>query len=336
MDPLLLAGYAGALAVGLCLGLLGGGGSILTIPVLVYLFGIAPLQATGYSLFLVGVVAFAGTIGYTRKGWLDARAAAVFVAPSVLAVYLTRHYLLPRFPETLAVSIEAGARPLFVILLVAATVAAFLWIRAGRTVHPDFRRALLLAVPAVVAVYAMRRLIVPSLPEELVGPAGLALARDQAVMFLLAAVMLITGTLMLRPRREVATDAEVPLQPLMLTLQGVLVGGLTGIIGAGGGFLITPALIAFARLPVKVAVGTSLLIISVNSLAGFAGDLGHADIRWGFLLGITGLALAGVLSGMRLAARIPGESLRRALGLLLVGLAAIILALELTGTGHSG
>ncbi len=328
MDPLVLAGYVSALAVGACLGLLGGGGSILTIPVLVYLFGIAPLQATGYSLFLVGVVALAGTIGYSRKGWLDMRVAAVFVAPSVLAVYLTRHYLLPWLPETLAVSLEAGARPLLLLLLIAATVGAFLWIRAGRPVHPDFRRALLLAIPAVVAVYAMRRLVVPSLPEELFGIAGFALARDQAIMLLLAIVMLITGALMLRRRNEVATDADVPLQPLMLTLQGVLVGGLTGIIGAGGGFLITPALIAFARLPVKVAVGTSLLIISVNSLAGFAGDLGHAEIRWGFLLGITGLALAGLLAGMRLAARIPGHALRKALGVLLVGLAVAIFALE--------
>jgi uncharacterized membrane protein YfcA len=348
MDLLLLTGYAGALVVGAVLGVLGGGGSILTIPLLVYLFDLPPLEATGYSLFIVGVSSLAGVAGSIRRGWLNYRVAFVFVAPSLLAVYLTRHYLLPSLPQTFL--IQGGPRTSLLFLLLAVTVLAFWLLRHARWKRPGIHRALLLAVPAAIAVYVMRRAVLPSLPAEGFMLAGFEISRDLALMLLLAIVMLVTGAAMLRGRARPDDDlheatgapdaAESPSRGpdnsipnryagFILGVQGLGVGALTGLIGAGGGFLITPALILLARLPVRHAVGTSLLIIAINSLTGFLGDLHRATPDWSLLLTLTALALAGVTFGSAMAARVPATHLRRALGILLTVMAVFILIAEL-------
>lgn len=340
MDPLLLVGYAGAVAVGAVLGVLGGGGSILTIPLLVYLFRLPPLEATGYSLFIVGVASLAGVAGSIRRGWLNYRVALAFVAPSLLAVYLTRHYLLPALPTTLRIG--GGPHAAWIFVLTAGTALAFWLLRNARWKRPAVHRALMLAVPAAIAVYIMRGLVLPALPEDGFSLGGLVVSRDLALMLLLAIVMLVTGVAMLRGRSgrdpvapDGATgDATSPARRfagLILGAQGLAVGSLTGIVGAGGGFLITPALILLARLPVRHAVGTSLLIIAINSLAGFLGDLHRAAPDWRLLLTLAGLALAGVAAGSAVSERIPAVHLRRGLGALLVIMALVIVVAESAG-----
>lgn len=340
MDPASFIGYAGALAVGLTLGLLGGGGSILTIPLLVYVFRLPPVDATGYSMFIVGVAALAGAFGYFRRGWLNVRVALLFVAPSVLAVYLTRHYVMPTLPESWAVVLPTGPRLALLVPLVAVTGLAFWLVRREHWRLAAVHRALLLAVPAAVAVYVTRRYLIPLFPVDGVGAGPLSVSRDLAIMLLLAAVMLATGIAMLRGRDE--HDIPAPsadgraerLPAARLGLQGIIVGVLTGVLGAGGGFLITPALVLLAKLPIRTAVGTSLLIISVNSLTGFVGDLHRATPAWPMLLALTGLALAGVAGGAALSARVPAQQLRRGLGGLLTIMALVIVAAEtLTGRG---
>jgi uncharacterized membrane protein YfcA len=338
MDVMMIAGLAGALTMGILLGVLGGGGSILTIPLLVYVLGLTPVEATGYSMFIVGTAALAGAFGYYRRGWLNLRVALLFVAPSVLAVYLTRHYVMPALPERFSFGVADFSRgPDFAVfaLLLAATIVAFLWMRCDRWRLRETHRALVLAVPAAVAVYVTRRYALPLFPENGLGAGHLSISRDLATMLLLAVVMLATGIAMLRGRDDVTVDdvpdtsgaARLPL--LRLGLQGGTVGVLTGALGAGGGFLITPALVLLAKLPLRIAVGTSLLIVGINSLTGFAGDLHRATPDWPLLLTLTGLALGGVILGATVSTRLPAALLRRGLGWLLTVMAFLILAAEL-------
>jgi uncharacterized membrane protein YfcA len=215
-------------------------------------------------------------------------------------------------------------------------------LRNARWKRPAVHRALMLAVPAAIAVYIMRGLVLPALPEDGFSLGGLVVSRDLALMLLLAIVMLVTGVAMLRGRSgrdPVAPDGATGdvtsparrFAGLILGAQGLAVGSLTGIVGAGGGFLITPALILLARLPVRHAVGTSLLIIAINSLAGFLGDLHRAAPDWRLLLTLTGLALAGVAAGSAVSERIPAAHLRRGLGALLVIMALVIVVAESAG-----
>jgi uncharacterized membrane protein YfcA len=335
-----LAGFAGALVVGVVLGVLGGGGSILTIPLLVYLFRLPPVVATGYSMFIVGIASLAGVAGSFRRGWLNTRVAMAFVAPSLLAVYLTRHYVLPAVPQTFR--IEGGPRAAALIALIFATLLAFWLVRHARWKRPAIHRALILAVPAAIAVYVMRRVVLPAFPADGFVFGSTTVSRDLALMLLLAIVMLVTGVAMLRggARCEPAPESAQPsstveslptFAALILGLQGFAVGALTGLIGAGGGFLITPSLILLARLPVRHAVGTSLLIIAINSLTGFLGDLHRATPDWNLLVPLAGLSLAGATVGTALAARVPATQLRRALGILLTFMSLCILFTELRG-----
>jgi uncharacterized membrane protein YfcA len=342
MDSWTLLSYLGAVTVGGVLGLLGGGGSILTIPLLVYGFRLPPVVATGYSLFIVGIAALAGSLGYMHRRWLSYRLAFLFVAPSALVVHVTRHYIVPALPETLSIQ-PRGPGGFAGLLLLGGASAAALWMARGRDPRISAaRRALALAVPAVLAVTLMRGWLLPSLPERAVH-GTFVFSRDHAILWLLALVLLASGLGMLRgPEADAhtpetdgpgglgrgTTRAKPGFPVLKLGSLGVLVGILTGILGAGGGFLVTPALVMFARLPIRVAVGTSLLIISANSLAGFAGEIGHASPDWPFLLTLTGLTLAGVAAGSAFSARLPGHALRRALGLLLTGVAVLIVIAE--------
>src|SRR5690606_15665688 len=210
-------GYIGAIAVGLILGLLGAGGAILTVPILVYLFDVNPVAATGYSLFIVGSTTFIGSLSYIRKGLVNLKTSMVFAIPSLVSMFITRLYIIPSVPETLG-DID-----------------------------------------------------------------GLVITKDLAVMVLFALFMLGSSYSMIRGgvKEEHSNEKATTRDLLFIGIYGFLIGFVTGLVGAGGGFLIVPALVLFAKMPIKSAIGTSLIIITINSLAGFAGEfLSAQNIEW--------------------------------------------------------
>ncbi|PLX33451.1 MAG: permease [Ignavibacteria bacterium] len=243
-----LFGFLAAVLIGVTLGMIGGGGSILTVPVLVYLLGVAPVPATAYSLFVVGLTAFFGAIAYMRKGLVSYRTAVVF------------------------------------------------------------------GIPAFIAVFFTRSVIVPSLPSELFSLGGLLITRDLAVMLLFAGLMIAASFSMIRRNRAAQEDAPITYNYRMIFLEGIVVGVLTGLVGAGGGFLIIPALVVLARLPMKLAVGTSLLIIAVKSLIGFTGDMITMSIDWSFLAVFSLFAVGGIFLGSWLTRYVSGARLKPAFG----------------------
>ena len=262
-------GYFAAIFIGLSLGIMGGGGSILTVPVLVYLMGVSPVLSTAYSLFVVGSTSVVGASGYFRKGLVSIPTALVFLLPSL------------------------------------------------------------------AAVFAVRKLLMPAIPHELFTVDGLTVTKDLLVLVAFAVLMVVAAASMIRSKQaEQVLDDELghkaPLNyPLVLGI-GLVVGTLTGFVGAGGGFLIIPALVLGARLPMKLAVGTSLAIIALNSLIGFTGDLSAGTpIAWPFLLGFLAFALAGIVAGTYLARFIPGDRLRPAFGWFTLAMGTFILLREL-------
>jgi uncharacterized membrane protein YfcA len=257
----MILGYIGALLVGVTLGLLGGGGSILTVPVLVYLLGINPVLATAYSLFVVGTTSLVGALRNMSKGMVDLKVAVVFAMPAFVAVYLTRAYL------------------------------------------------------------------VPAIPEEIFALGNFTLTKNLGIMLFFAIIMVAASVSMIRGngKEKEITDAPKLNIPLII-VEGIVVGVLTGIVGAGGGFLIIPALVLFANLPMKRAVATSLLIIAAKSLIGFLGDVQNLTIDWSFLLIFTGLSIVGIFIGIYLNKYIHAKSLKKAFGwfVLIMGIYIII------------
>lgn len=263
MDYSEILGYLGALLVGFVLGLIGGGGSILTVPILVYLLAFNPIVATAYSLFIVGSSSLIGAIRKYKKNLLDIKTGLLFSFPSFISVYLTRRYLVPNLPET------------------------FFQIN-------DF-----------------------------------TLTKEIAVMLFFAIVMLLSSISMIRKKKEIVATVEA--QPYYLTfVQGFVIGAITGVIGAGGGFLYVPALVLWAKLPMKKAVGTSLIIITINSLIGFTGDMQNIDIQWSFLLTFSGLTIIGVLFGSYFSKNVSSQNLKKGFGYFTLIMACYIMYMELT------
>ena len=253
-----------AVLIGVALGLMGGGGSILTVPILVYLLGIPPLQATSYSLFVVGVSSLVGALGYATRGLVSYKTAVVFGIPTVGTVYAVRKFLLPMVPENLA------------------TIG------------------------------------------------GMVITRDLAVMILFAALMITAAWFMLRDKKQdIVIGEEQKFNYPLILLDGLAVGLLTGLVGAGGGFLIVPALVILSRLPMKLAVGTSLLIITVKSLVGFAGDMGNFEIDWMLLGAFSVLAVVGILIGNSLSKYISGERLKPGFGWFVLVMGTCIILAEI-------
>lgn len=256
----MILGYIGALFVGLTLGLLGGGGSILTVPILVYLLAINPVLATAYSLFVVGTTSLVGAVRNMTKGMVDFKIAFVFAIPSFIAVYLTRRYLLPAIPDI---------------------------------------------------IFTME---------------GFVMTKDLAIMLFFALIMLAASYSMIKGRKEGTVSKSKKVNLPLIFLEGIVVGMLTGIVGAGGGFLIIPALVLFANLPMKRAVATSLLIIAAKSLIGFLGDVQTLEIEWPFLLTFSGLSIVGIFIGIYLNKYFNGKSLKKAFGwfVLIMGIYIIL------------
>jgi uncharacterized membrane protein YfcA len=265
VEPLAF-GYLAAAVMGATLGLLGGGGSILTVPILVYIVGVSPVRAAAYSLFVVGATALAGAARYLRDGLVDPRATVFF------------------------------------------------------------------GLPSLAAVYAVRRFLVPALPDVLWQGEAFTLSKDLLVMVVFAAVMAATSLAMIRTgkeRPEAAADRR-RWAVAVAVADGVVVGGVTGFVGAGGGFLIVPALVIFLGLPMRTAIGTSLVIIAIKSLAGFLGDLaGPEPIDWALVLSFSGFAVAGILLGARIGRRVPAARLRPAFGWFVFVMSLAILAGEI-------
>ncbi len=244
-------GYAASLVMGLSLGVIGGGGSILTVPILVYLFAIHPVLATAYSLFIVGLTALVGGIGYLKKGEVDLKTGFLFAVPSFIGVYSARAFVLPRVPDQ-------------VFTLGNLTIS----------------KALLIMI-----VFAL--------------------------LMVLASISMIRGRKPKADPKELSAAAKVAL----IALEGLVVGTITGIVGAGGGFLIIPALVVLAGLPMKKAVGTSLFIIAIKSLIGFTADLQHqATIDWQLLMIISSIAVVGLAGGMLLGRKLSEAVLKKGFG----------------------
>ena len=268
MDIITLIGYFGATVIGISLGLIGGGGSILTVPVLVYLLGITPVLATAYSLFVVGLTSLAGSVSFMKRGLVDYKTAAVFAVPSFIAVYLTRKFLIPAIPDTLF------------------SYGSF------------------------------------------------EVTKDIGIMVFFALIMLAASFSMIRDRKEKLEDQqkgskEVQFNYPMIGLEGAFVGTVTGVVGAGGGFLIIPALVLLARLPMKLAVGTSLLIIAVKSLIGFLGDVNQQEIDWSFMFTFGLFSLVGIFIGSWISTKIDGKYLKNGFGWFVLVMAIYIFGTEI-------
>jgi uncharacterized membrane protein YfcA len=249
MEVIEILGYLGALSAGLVMGLIGGGGSILTVPILVYALTINPVLATAYSLFVVGVTSLVGALKNMAKGMVDFRTAIIFAIPAFIAVYLTRAFLVPAIPESL-----------FMI--------------------GDFK-----------------------------------VTKNLAIMLFFAFIMLLASLSMIRSKhKETSGEQELVYNYPFIILEGFVVGVITGIVGAGGGFLIIPALVLLAKLPMKKAVATSLFIIAVKSLIGFLGDVQNLQIDWTFLLSFTALSIVGIFIGIWLNKFIDGKKLKTTFG----------------------
>ncbi len=258
-----MLGYFAAFCVGLILGLLGGGGSILAIPVLIYLFAVDPVQATAYSLFMVGTTCMIGSIQRYRESLIDLRVSLIFGLPAILSKFLARKYVLGFIPEVIY----------------------------------DFGGL----------VFTKRLLIL-----------GLF-----SLLVMVAAAAMI-GTWSRPTYRHYAGKGS----SIWLGVLGAVIGLITGISGLGGGFIIVPTLLFFTRIPIKNAIGTAIFIISISSLIGFTGDLSHMPVEWPFLLGITGIAILGILTGNMLSNHLSNLQLKKAFGWLVLILGAAILIKE--------
>lgn len=239
--------------MGSVLSLLGAGGSILTMPVLVYLFSIPAVEATSYSLLLVGLTALLGSIGYFRQGTIDIKTAIIFGIPSILGVLLARHYLLPAIPS-------------------------------------EFKL-------------------------------GILITKDFVIMFVFSVLMILAALMMMKKNNPKKDDnQDVPKNKFALVmLEGLVVGGVTGFVGAGGGFLIIPALVLLAGLEMKIAVGTSLIIIALKSIIGFGGDvIGGFQTDWIFVFYVMIATLVGVFVGNFLSRKFTGEQLKKYFGIMVL------------------
>jgi uncharacterized membrane protein YfcA len=329
----LIAGFIAAVVIGFTLGLIGGGGSILTVPVLVYLLHINPVLATAYSLFVVGVSSTVGAFNYMRKGLLNYKTAIIFAVPSFIAVFLTRKFLA--IPDQLFSlgALDITTEVLFILILIVAMLMVSLMslnkIFQGNKKHI---KAFLLVTPAAIMVFLVRQFLIPIIPDNLIVIGDFTLSRGMGIMLFFALIMLFSGISMIRKEKTTSEEKEpkgIIYNYPMIVLEGAVIGSITGIVGAGGGFLIIPALVLLAGLPMKMAIGTSLLIIAVKSLAGFMGDLSNQSIDWVFLLSFTGFAIIGIFIGSYSSKFIDSQKLKKAFGWFVLIMSVYIILKEL-------
>lgn len=263
---LITTGYFLAVLVGTSLGLIGSGGSILTVPIMVYILGIEPILATTYSLFVVGITSLLGGIKNASQKNVHLKAVLIFGIPSIFSVFVTR------------------------------------------------------------------AIVVPYIPEILFQIGNFKFTKNIALMVLFAVVMISASVSMIRPCENCDNEetSQIKYNFPLLFLIGISVGALTGLVGAGGGFLIIPALVLLAKMPMRISIGTSLFIIAINSLLGFLGGISHAEeFDWKFLLIFTTLSVIGILIGLFLSKKIKGSRLKTSFGWFVLVMGMYILIKEL-------
>jgi len=257
-----IIGYAACICIGIILGILGGGGSILSIPILVYLLQIDVVMASAYSLFIVGTTSFVGAIPKYKKHLVNLRTGFFFGLPSIVTIFCTRKW------------------------------------------------------------------IVPSIPEIIYQSESFTLTKRFLILGIFSVLMILASISMIRGRKEMSNDNH-RFRVVLVIIEGIIIGFLTGLVGAGGGFLIIPALVLLTGLPFKTAVGTSLFIIAINSLVGFMGDVLNYSMDWKLLLSITALSVIGILIGDKLSKKISAAVLRKSFGWFVLIMGCWILFREL-------
>lgn len=257
-----LIGYAACILIGVILGILGGGGSILSIPILVYLLHIDVVMASAYSLFIVGTTSLVGAIPKYKKHLVNLRTGFFFGLPSIVTIFITRKW------------------------------------------------------------------IVPAIPEIVYQTESFTLTKRVLILGIFAVLMILASISMIRGSKEI-TNENHRFRVVLVIIEGIIIGFLTGLVGAGGGFLIIPALVLLTGLPFKTAVGTSLFIIAINSLVGFLGDVLNYSMDWKLLLSVTALSVIGILIGDRISKKIPALTLRKSFGWFVLIMGCWILFREL-------
>jgi uncharacterized membrane protein YfcA len=255
-------GYVACIFIGVILGILGGGGSILSIPILVYLLHVDAVMASAYSLFIVGTTSLIGAIPKYKDHLVNVRTGILFGLPSILTIFITRKW------------------------------------------------------------------IVPSIPDVVLQTESFTITKRVLILGVFALLMILASYSMIRERKEIENENQ-RFRVVLVIIEGMIIGFLTGLVGAGGGFLIIPALVLLTGLKFKTAVGTSLFIIAINSLIGFLGDVLNYEIPWVFLLSVTSLAVLGILVGNRISKKISASRLRKSFGWFVLVMGCWILIREI-------
>lgn len=259
-----IIGYILAVFVGMTLGMLGSGGSILSVPILVYVMGIEPTLATAYSLFVIGTTSLVGGIHKAKQKLVD------------------------------------------------------------------FYKVILFGIPAIVSVFVTRKILVPRIPEIIFSTDNFILTKSILIMVVFAIVMIFASVRMIKPFKEKIVVEDVQLNYFKIALMGILIGLVSGFVGAGGGFLIVPTLLLFAKTPMKKAVGTSLFIVSAQSLIGFTGDImSNQIIDWKLLEYFTLASIIGIFIGNFIAKKVEDEKLKTSFGWFVLAMGIYIIIREL-------
>lgn len=261
MDSNQLLGYFLAVLIGISLGLIGSGGSILSVPILVYVMGIEPILATAYSLFTVGITALIGGIKKANEKLVDFKKVIVFGLPTIISVFLTRKFIVPNLPDAFAIT------------------------------------------------------------------STFSMSKSDVIMSVFAIVMMIAAVRMILPVKETALSETTNINYFKIGLTGIFIGLIAGFVGAGGGFLIIPALLFLAKTPMKIAIGTSLFIIAIQSLIGFLGDIRPEQILdWKLLITFSSCSIVGLFIGSALSQKMDASKLKTLFGwfVLFMGIYIII------------
>ena len=264
MDLNIILGYIGALFVGITLGLIGSGGSILSLPIFVYLFGINPVIATAYSLFTVGLTSLIGSIKNIKLKLIHINTVIYFSFSAAVSVYLTRRY------------------------------------------------------------------VIELIPDEIISIGELIITKEKFLMLFFALLIYFAGIAMIRKRKDNDSKEKkvYKYSKVLILAEGTVVGFITGLVGAGGGFIIIPVLVLFSKLDMKKAIATSLVIISIKSLFGFIGDIENYIIDWWFLIIFSSISIIGIFIGQAIGLKTDGSKLKKGFGYFIIIVASSILFKE--------
>ncbi|MCO5247822.1 MAG: sulfite exporter TauE/SafE family protein [Chitinophagales bacterium] len=265
---ILIIGYILSFLTGAVINLLGGGGSIMTVPILVYLFKVDPYLATSYSMFLVGISSWLATIDNAKKKMIIYKLAIVFAIPDLIVTYVIRKFLLPILPN-------------------------------------------------IFFTYE-----------------NITVTKQSVIMLIFAGLMIVASVNSLRSKKAPSTVRPIKFNYPLIIVQGMLVGLVTGLVGAGGGFLIIPAFVISSRVPMNIAIYTSSLVIAISTTIGFLGDFNpELNIDWRFLLVYTFITIAGVFAINPFKKKIGNQALRKTFGYMIFVLSLVIFYIEFSKLG---